>query len=104
MLGLLVVESCRKLKLPVRDYLATILPGLADLPIQVPEAVRPDALKPQKSSWRCLPFIWWGDGLVALPTLGGPNGVANQINNSGLVVGAAENSLPDYSCSTSKAR
>ena len=50
------------------------------------------------ASGTCLPFIWWGDGLVALPTLGGPNGVANQINNSGLVVGAAENSLPDYSC------
>jgi transposase len=27
-----VVESCRRLKLPVRDYLATILPELADLP------------------------------------------------------------------------
>ncbi len=29
-----VVESCRRLKLPVRDYLATVLPGFADLPIQ----------------------------------------------------------------------
>jgi transposase len=29
-----VVESCRRLKLPVRDYLAAILPGFADLPIQ----------------------------------------------------------------------
>ena len=29
-----VVESCRRLKLPVRDYLATILPGLADPPIR----------------------------------------------------------------------
>ena len=29
-----VVESCRRLKLPVRDYLATILPGFADLPIR----------------------------------------------------------------------
>jgi transposase len=29
-----VVESCRRLKLPVRDYLAAILPGLADVPIQ----------------------------------------------------------------------
>ena len=29
-----VVESCRRLKLPVRDYLAAVLPGLADLPIQ----------------------------------------------------------------------
>jgi transposase len=29
-----VVESCRRLKLPVRDYLAEVLPGFADLPIQ----------------------------------------------------------------------
>jgi hypothetical protein len=29
-----VVESCRRLKLRVRDYLAAILPGLADLPIK----------------------------------------------------------------------
>ena len=29
-----VVESCRRLKLPVRDYLAAVLPGLADVPIQ----------------------------------------------------------------------
>jgi transposase len=29
-----VVESCRRLKIPVRNYLAAILPGLADLPIQ----------------------------------------------------------------------
>ena len=29
-----VVESCRRLNLPVRDYLAALLPGLADLPIQ----------------------------------------------------------------------
>ena len=33
-----VVESCRRLKLPVRDYLATVLPRLADLPIhRLPE-------------------------------------------------------------------
>ena len=29
-----VVESCRRLKLPVRDYLTAVLPGFADLPIQ----------------------------------------------------------------------
>ena len=29
-----VVESCRRLKLSVRDYLAAVLPGLADCPIQ----------------------------------------------------------------------
>ena len=33
-----VTESCRRLKLPVREYLAAVLPGLADLSIQrVPE-------------------------------------------------------------------
>ena len=32
--SLSVVESCRRLKLPVRDYLAAVLPGLIDLPIQ----------------------------------------------------------------------
>jgi probable HAF family extracellular repeat protein len=50
------------------------------------------------ASGSCLPFISWGDGFVALPTLGGPNGAANQVNNSGEVVGTAENSSPDYSC------
>jgi len=29
-----VVESCRRLKLRVRDYLAALLPGLADIPIR----------------------------------------------------------------------
>ena len=29
-----VVESCRRLRVPVRDYFSTILPGLGNLPIQ----------------------------------------------------------------------
>jgi len=29
-----VLESCRRLKLPVREYLASVLPGLAKLPVQ----------------------------------------------------------------------
>ena len=29
-----VVESCRRVKIPVRDYFSAILPGLADLPIR----------------------------------------------------------------------
>jgi transposase len=29
-----VLGSCRRLKLPVRDYLAAVLPGFGDLPIQ----------------------------------------------------------------------
>lgn len=38
-----VVESCRRFKLPVRDYLAKILPGLADTPIQRVAALTPAA-------------------------------------------------------------
>jgi hypothetical protein len=29
-----VVESCRRLQVPVRNYFSTVLPGLADLPIR----------------------------------------------------------------------
>jgi hypothetical protein len=29
-----IVESCRRLKVPVRDYLGAVLPGLADVSIQ----------------------------------------------------------------------
>ena len=29
-----VLESCRRLNLPVREYLASVLPGLAKLPVQ----------------------------------------------------------------------
>jgi hypothetical protein len=29
-----VVETCRRLKLPIRDYLGAVLPGLADFPIR----------------------------------------------------------------------
>ncbi len=38
-----VVESCRRLKLPVRDYLAAVLPGFADLPIQLLPDLTPSA-------------------------------------------------------------
>ena len=27
-----IVETCRRLSLPVRDYLGSVLPGLADFP------------------------------------------------------------------------
>ena len=36
-----VVECCRRLKLSVRNFLAAILPGLADLPIQRVPALTP---------------------------------------------------------------
>ncbi|EQD70483.1 ISSfl3 OrfC, partial [mine drainage metagenome] len=38
-----VIESCRRLRVPVRDYLAAILPGLADMPIQRVAGLTPTA-------------------------------------------------------------
>jgi hypothetical protein len=29
-----IVESCRRLKIPIREYLSAVLPGLADWPVQ----------------------------------------------------------------------
>jgi uncharacterized membrane protein len=52
------------------------------------------------ASGACQPFLWQEGRFVALPTLGGPNGSANQINDFGEVVGTAENSAPDYGCPT----
>ncbi len=38
----------------------------------------------------CLPVLWHDGMIVALPTLGGNNGSANQLNNRGQVAGTAE--------------
>ena len=38
-----VVECCRRLKVSVRDYLAAVLPGLADVPIRRLPALTPSA-------------------------------------------------------------
>jgi transposase len=38
-----IVETCRRLKIPTRDYLASILPGLADLPAQRASELTPTA-------------------------------------------------------------
>lgn len=43
-----VVESCRRLKLPVRDYLAAVLPGLAHCPIQRLPELTPAAMATQR--------------------------------------------------------
>jgi transposase len=43
-----VVESCRRLKLPVRNYLAAVLPGLADRPIQCLPDLTPSAWAAQQ--------------------------------------------------------
>jgi len=38
-----IVESCRRLKLPIREYLGDVLPGLADLPVQRAAQLTPAA-------------------------------------------------------------
>jgi len=45
-----VVESCRRLRIPVRDYLNVILPGLADKPIQQVVDLTPTAWVARQTS------------------------------------------------------
>jgi probable HAF family extracellular repeat protein len=48
----------------------------------------------------CAPFLWERGVMTSLATLGGDSGVANQINDSGVVSGFAENTQPDKHCPT----
>ena len=47
-----VIESCRRLKIPVRDYLADILPGLANAPRQRVADLTPATWAARTSSMR----------------------------------------------------
>jgi probable HAF family extracellular repeat protein len=46
----------------------------------------------------CLPFLWQHGVMKPLPTLGGNNGGANQINNYGVAAGWAETTTSDPGC------
>lgn len=46
----------------------------------------------------CLPFLWHEGVMSPLPTLGGNNGEAGEINERGEVAGNAENSTRDSTC------
>ena len=46
----------------------------------------------------CHPFLWQFFHMSALPTLGGNNGQASGINNSGQIAGFAENGIVDSTC------
>jgi hypothetical protein len=43
-----IVETCRRLVLPVREYLASVLPGLADFPVQRVAELTPQAWAARK--------------------------------------------------------
>ena len=47
---LTVVESCRRLKIPVREYLAAVLPGLANHPLQQVSQLTPAAWAASRNS------------------------------------------------------
>jgi len=53
-----------------------------------------------KSSYACLPFVFQNGVMTKLPTLGGPNGYAQSINNHSEAVGFAEtvNKDPNPAC------
>jgi len=51
----------------------------------------------------CRPFFWQNGSMRALPTLGGNNGQASAINNSGQVAGFAENGSVDSTCASTVA-
>jgi probable HAF family extracellular repeat protein len=46
----------------------------------------------------CLPFVWQKGLKTLLPTLGGSNAIANEVNNRGQVGGVAETTTPDPTC------
>jgi probable HAF family extracellular repeat protein len=46
----------------------------------------------------CIPFVWQKGQMVPLPTLGGVNGAATEINSSGMIGGYAETTTVDPDC------
>src|SRR5215510_3827190 len=46
----------------------------------------------------CRPFLWRNSHISALPTLGGNNGSASDINNRGQIAGFAETTVTDLGC------
>ena len=53
---------------------------------------------PNNAKYTCVGFVWEGDQMRPLPTLGGDNGFATSANNFRQVVGWAENTVRDSHC------
>ena len=64
-----VIESCRRLKIPVRDYLADVLPGLAYAPVQRIAELTPAAWAAKTHRQPCV----WSDAYGQADG-GGPQG------------------------------
>ena len=50
----------------------------------------------------CRPYLWQNGSMSALPTLGGNNGSASDINDRGEIAGTAQTAVSDPTCSPSK--
>jgi probable HAF family extracellular repeat protein len=48
--------------------------------------------------YQCRPLVWQDGTITPLPTFGGPNGAASQVNDRGQVVGTAETPAADPTC------
>lgn len=57
------------------------------------------AFLPDRLGFACVGFVWRNGEMKALPTLGGTHGFATSINNRNQIVGWAENTVVDDSCS-----
>ncbi len=53
---------------------------------------------PDNAKYRCVGFVWEGGRMKPLPTLGGDNGFAASANNRRQVVGWAETTVADPTC------
>jgi probable HAF family extracellular repeat protein len=53
---------------------------------------------PDNAKYTCVGFVWEGGRMTPLPTLGGDNGFATSANNQRQVVGWAETTIPDATC------
>ena len=53
---------------------------------------------PDNTKYTCVGFVWEGGRMTALPTLGGANGFATSANSQRQVVGWAETTVPDTTC------
>ncbi|HYU93295.1 MAG TPA: hypothetical protein VEN95_07435 [Actinomycetota bacterium] len=84
---------------PVKNN-AGLIVGVAETPEIDPlgESWSCSFFFPSATGHTCLGFVWQDDRMKPLPTLGGNNGFAAGVNNRGLVVGWAENTVHDATC------